>query len=126
MSSDELDRIFKALANEHRLEILEVLREKPLTSSELCKHFEGSLDRSMVTQHTGILERAGLIISQTKGRNQLKYLSPAAFNHVRNYFISLLTEDGSTENGAAENDAPENEEMPEHKPSPAAGGATIL
>ena len=48
--SDSFDRIFKALASPVRRQILDDLRDQPLTTGTLCAHFP-ELDRCTVMQH---------------------------------------------------------------------------
>lgn len=49
--------IFKALADHRRREILDLLKEAPKTTGELCDHFK-KIDRCTVMQHLGVLEKA--------------------------------------------------------------------
>ena len=71
-SADRDDLVFKALADSRRRQILDLLKEAPRTTGELCDRFEGSLDRCTVMQHIGVLERAGLIIARREGRQSLE------------------------------------------------------
>ena len=53
---DEFDRIFKALASRTRRQIVDLLKDGPRTTGDLCGHFPG-LDRCTVMQHLDVLER---------------------------------------------------------------------
>ena len=52
-----LDRVFKALSSRTRRELLDLLKERPRTTGELCARFPG-LDRCTVMQHLAVLEDA--------------------------------------------------------------------
>jgi|GEM_PF-602601 len=59
-------RVFGALANDHRVRILEALREGELCSCELQVVLEAP--QSTVATHLGTLREAGLVSSRKKGR----------------------------------------------------------
>ena len=93
MSSPIRDNmVFKALADSRRREILDLLRDAPRTTGELCDHFDGKLDRCTVMQHIGVLERAELIIAQREGRNRWNYLNAAPFREIYDRWISGYAE----------------------------------
>ena len=59
--SDRHDRIFKALGHQVRRQILDDLRDQPLTTGTLVAHFP-DIDRCTVMQHLKVLEEAELVI----------------------------------------------------------------
>jgi len=83
----EQDRIFKSLADSRRRELLDLLKDAPKTTSDLCSHFK-SLDRCTVMQHLGVLEKAGLIIVQKKGRFRWNYLNVAPLRDIYDRWIN--------------------------------------
>ena len=89
MSSDDKDDLlFKALADGRRREILDLLKEAPRTTGDLCRHFEASLDRCTVMQHLGVLERAELVIARREGRHRWNHLNAAPFREIYDRWIS--------------------------------------
>ncbi len=82
------DLLFKALADSRRREILDLLKEGPRTTGELCEHFEATLDRCTVMQHLGVLERAELVIAVREGRKRWNYLNAAPFKDIYDRWIS--------------------------------------
>ena len=82
------DLVFKALADSRRREILDLLKDAPRTTGELCDHFQKKLDRCTVMQHIGVLERAELIIARREGRNRWNYLNAAPFRDIYDRWIS--------------------------------------
>jgi DNA-binding transcriptional ArsR family regulator len=82
------DLVFKALADKRRRKILDLLKESPRTTGELCEYFESQLDRCTVMQHIGVLERAELILVQRDGRTRWNYLNAAPFKEIYDRWIS--------------------------------------
>jgi DNA-binding transcriptional ArsR family regulator len=79
--------IFKALADYRRREMLDVLRDKPQTTGDICKRFKG-LDRCTVMQHLGVLEKADLIIVKREGRNRWNYINTLPIKEIYDRWIS--------------------------------------
>ena len=69
------DRVWKALANPLRREILDQLAEAPMTTGELAAHFP-ELSRFAVMQHLRVLTEAELVLVQRTGRERYNYLNP--------------------------------------------------
>src|ERR1700712_4822405 len=88
MSSDKDDLLFKALADGRRREILDLLRDAPRTTGELCRRFEATLDRCTVMQHLAVLERADLVIARREGRSRWNHLNAAPFREIYDRWIS--------------------------------------
>lgn len=69
-----MDKIFKALADSSRRQLLDQLFKKNgQTLNELCDHLE--MTRQSVSKHLTILEEANLIVVEWKGRNKLHFLN---------------------------------------------------
>jgi DNA-binding transcriptional ArsR family regulator len=83
---DKQETIFKALADGTRREILDLLKDKPRTTGELCEHF-GEIDRCTVMLHLGVLERAGLVIAKKEGRLRWNYLNVLPIKEVYDRWI---------------------------------------
>ena len=71
---DKNDSIFKALAASSRRAMLDMLKDHPQTTGELCTRFPG-LDRCTVMQHLGVLERAGVVLVRREGRERWNELN---------------------------------------------------
>jgi DNA-binding transcriptional ArsR family regulator len=84
---DELfDRVFKALSSRTRREILDLLREQPRTTGDLCARFPG-LDRCTVMQHLDVLDDAELVIAQRKGRERWNHLDAMPIKQIHDRWI---------------------------------------
>jgi len=72
---DEMDKVFKALADPSRRRLLDRLHAKNGQSlNELCDGLE--MTRQAVTQHLSLLEQANLVAVQRQGREKLHFLNP--------------------------------------------------
>ncbi len=80
MSHEDLDHVWRALANPHRRRILDVLRDKPCTTGEL----EEALDenRFLVMQHLSLLREAELVTVEVDGRRRINHLNPVPIQHI--------------------------------------------
>ena len=85
-TEDDLDAVFKALANPIRRRICDELRLRPLTTKQLCLCF-AELDRCTVMQHLSALERAGLVVAVRKGRERFNYLDAMPIQAIHQRWI---------------------------------------
>ena len=67
---DDLAPVWKALANEVRRRILDLLVEEPVATGTLAEHFP-ELSRFAVMQHLRVLEDGGLVIRRKQGKRHL-------------------------------------------------------
>jgi DNA-binding transcriptional ArsR family regulator len=70
---DELDPLWRALADPTRREILDLLRQRPRTTGELADAFPTS--RFAVMKHLSVLAEAGLVISRRRWRERWNHLN---------------------------------------------------
>ena len=82
----QYDRIFKALGSAVRRQILDDLRDQPLTTGTLVAHFP-ELDRCTVMQHLKVLEDADLVIAVRQGRNRSNHLNPLPIHDIHERWI---------------------------------------
>jgi DNA-binding transcriptional ArsR family regulator len=81
------DTLFKALGDARRRIMLDMLKEGPRTTGEICARF-ARLDRCTVMQHLAVLERAGLLIVKREGRTRWNYLDPLPIRELHERWIS--------------------------------------
>lgn len=87
MSSEaEINATFRALANPTRREILDALKNTPLTTGELCQTF-AELDRCTVMQHLRVLTDAGLVIAIKRGRQRWNHLNALPIKAIHDRWI---------------------------------------
>ena len=86
-SGKNQDHIFKALADSRRRAILDLLKDGPKTTSQLCSKFK-NLDRCTVMQHLGVLEKAGLVIVKREGRFRWNYIDVVPIREIYDRWIN--------------------------------------
>jgi DNA-binding transcriptional ArsR family regulator len=84
--SERFDRVFKALGHQVRRQILDDLRDQPLTTGTLVAHFP-ELDRCTVMQHLKVLEDAELVIPVRSGRERWNHLNVAPIQEIHERWI---------------------------------------
>lgn len=84
---DDLEPIWKALANPVRREILDILREGPLPTGEVVMRF-GDLSRFAVMQHLRVLEEARLVIPRKEGRVKMNHLNAVPIRMIYERWVS--------------------------------------
>jgi DNA-binding transcriptional ArsR family regulator len=81
-----IDKVFKALADPSRRELLDRLHAKNgQTLSELCQGLD--MARQSVTQHLGLLEDANLISVERQGREKLHFFNPIPIHEIYERWI---------------------------------------
>ncbi len=59
-----MNRVFKALNDPTRREILELLREKDMNAGEIADHF--NITKPSISHHLDLLKQADLVLSEKK------------------------------------------------------------
>lgn len=76
-----MEKIFKALADKHRLEMLDRLnRNNGQTLSALCE--DVGMSRQALTRHLSVLEQANLVVTVWVGREKLHYINPVPLQEI--------------------------------------------
>ncbi len=85
-TGSELDRVFKALADPTRRQLLDRLREhNGQTLTELSESL--AMTRQSATQHLDLLAGADLVTVIRRGRERLHYLNPAPIHEIGDRWI---------------------------------------
>lgn len=123
LSDETVDRLFHALADTTRRDILRRCVRGELSVSRLAEAYPMSF--AAVQKHVAVLERAGLVTKRRSGREQLVCTDPEAVGGARqaldelesawrgrvDRMARLLAEDpGTEENDTEENDTTEGPE----------------
>ena len=81
-----MDKVFKALADASRRELLDRLRaDNGQTLGQLCAHLD--MTRQAVTKHLAVLEEANLVAVVWRGREKLHYLNPVPIHDIAERWI---------------------------------------
>jgi predicted transcriptional regulator len=87
MKPESMDKVFQALASGVRREMLDIVRDQPgCNVAEVCKHFDVS--RIAVMKHLGVLEAAGLLVSEKKGRQRSLYFNTVPIQMIHERWTS--------------------------------------
>ena len=82
----DADRVFKALADASRRELLDALfAENGQTLSELVARL--AMSRQAVSKHLVVLEEANLVATVRRGREKLHYLNPVPIAEIADRWI---------------------------------------
>lgn len=84
---DAFDRVLKALGHRTRRRIVDLLRDGPRTTGDLCDAFP-DLDRCTTMQHLGVLERAGVVVARREGRERWNHLDVLPIRAVHDRWIA--------------------------------------
>ena len=85
-TEDTDDLIFKALGHRVRRRMLDHLKVASRTTGMLCTLFP-ELDRCTVMQHLGVLEDAGLIVAERRGRERWNHLDALPVHAIHERWI---------------------------------------
>jgi uncharacterized protein YndB with AHSA1/START domain/DNA-binding transcriptional ArsR family regulator len=86
-----METVFRALADENRRTVLDLLYEREGRSlGELVEHFD--MTRFGVMKHVRVLEEAGLVATRRVGREKLHYLNPVPIRQIHDRWIGKFSE----------------------------------
>jgi DNA-binding transcriptional ArsR family regulator len=83
---DSEDALFKALAHRTRRRLLDALKAGPCTTGALCERMP-EIDRCTVMQHLKVLEEAGLIAVERRGRERWNHLDALPIHAIHERWI---------------------------------------
>ena len=86
MTTNDLTHVWKALSDPSRRQILDLLKESPKTTGDLCETFEFS--RFAVMKHLKVLEKAELIIIKREGRVRWNQLNVVPIQRIYERWVS--------------------------------------
>jgi DNA-binding transcriptional ArsR family regulator len=84
------DRVFKALADPTRRQLLDRLFER---DGRTLTDLESTVDMSRfgVMKHLRVLEEAGLVVTRRSGREKLHFLNPVPIRQIHDRWIDKYT-----------------------------------
>lgn len=83
-----MDSVFKALADQNRRKILDRLKQKDMSVSELLQHFH--ITQASLSHHLDILKRANLVIAERKGQFMYYSLNTSVFEEMLGFFMEMF------------------------------------
>lgn len=85
--AEDLDQIWKALADETRRTILDFLREGPRTTTEIVEQFP-DLSRFAVMKHLDVLRQAALVLTREDGRQRINSLNAVPIRMIYERWVT--------------------------------------
>ncbi|PWW31363.1 ArsR family transcriptional regulator [Cytobacillus oceanisediminis] len=82
-----INALFKALSDENRRKILDLLRNGDLTAGDIANHFE--MSKPGVSQHLSVLKNAELVYAIKKGQYVYYSLNSTVFQDVLKWIIQF-------------------------------------
>ena len=82
-----MNSLFKALNDETRRQIVELLKEKDMNAGEIADRF--NISKPSISHHLDILKRADLITSEKKGQFVEYSLNTSILDDLLNWILTL-------------------------------------
>jgi len=82
-----MNNLFKALNDETRREILDLLKEQDMTAGQIAEKF--NISKPSISHHLDILKRADLITSEKKGQFIEYSLNTSILEDLLNWILTL-------------------------------------
>jgi len=83
-----MSKVFKALGDETRREILRLLRSKDMSAGEISEHF--NMTKPSISKHLDILREAELISSEKKGQYVIYSINTSVLQEVLGGFLEIF------------------------------------
>jgi DNA-binding transcriptional ArsR family regulator len=82
-----INELFKALSDENRRRILDLLRNGELTAGEIANHFD--ISKPGISQHLSVLKNSDLVYAIKKGQYVYYSLNSTVFQDVLKWIIQF-------------------------------------
>jgi DNA-binding transcriptional ArsR family regulator len=89
--ADELDSVWKALSDSTRRAILDFLRDRPRTTTEIVESFP-HLSRFGVMKHLDVLRHAHLVQTREEGRKRVNSLNVVPIRQIYERWVGPFQE----------------------------------
>jgi len=82
-----VNKVFKALNDDTRREILRLLREKDMTAGSISEHFQ--ISKPSISHHLDLLKQANLVIPERKGQFISYSINVTVLDELMEWLIKL-------------------------------------
>ncbi|PLR85805.1 ArsR family transcriptional regulator [Bacillus canaveralius] len=82
-----INELFRALSDENRRKILDLLRKGDMTAGDIAKHFD--MSKPGISQHLSVLKNADLVYAVKKGQYVYYSLNSTVFQDVMKWIIQF-------------------------------------
>ncbi|MBZ4665436.1 MAG: transcriptional regulator, ArsR family [Mahella sp.] len=80
--------VLKALGDETRRRILEMLKDRDMTAGEIAEHFD--ITKFSISHHLNILKQAGLVLDERKGQNIYYSINTSVMEDTLEWFMNIM------------------------------------
>ena len=82
-----MNRLFKALNDETRRKMLELLRKKDMTAGEIAEHFD--MTKPSISHHLDLLKQSDLVTTEKKGQFVVYSINTTVFDILMKWIIKI-------------------------------------
>jgi len=86
-----MDSLFKALADPNRRKIIQLLKKKDMSVTDMLEKF--AFTQASLSHHLDILKRADLVTTERRGQFIIYSLNTSVFEETANIFFNLFNYD---------------------------------
>tara|TARA_Y100001935_G_scaffold255673_1_gene271538 strand:- start:117240 stop:117494 length:255 start_codon:yes stop_codon:yes gene_type:complete len=83
-----MNKLFKALNDPTRREILNILKEKDMTAGEIAETFD--ITKPSISHHLDLLKQAGLVSAERDGQFMVYSLETTVLEEAAQWLVQLL------------------------------------
>lgn len=83
-----MENVFKALADPNRRKILELLKKRNMSVTELLDHFK--ITQASLSHHLDILKRSNLVVTERQGQFIIYSLNLSVFEEISKSLFNLF------------------------------------
>ncbi|SHE98167.1 DNA-binding transcriptional regulator, ArsR family [Caldanaerobius fijiensis DSM 17918] len=80
--------VFKAITDETRRKILQMLKNGDMTAGEIAERFD--ITKPSISHHLNVLKQAGLVIDERKGQNIYYSLNTSVLEDILKWAMDML------------------------------------
>ena len=82
-----MNKVFKALNDDTRRKMLELLRKKDMTAGEIADHFE--MTKPSISHHLDLLKQADLVTVEKKGQFVVYSINTTVMNDLLKWILKM-------------------------------------
>ena len=83
-----MNKLFKALNDPTRREIINILKEKDMTAGEIAETFD--ITKPSISHHLDLLKQAGLVSAERDGQFMVYSLETTVLEEAAQWLVQLL------------------------------------
>lgn len=90
-----MNRIFRALNDDTRRRIIDLLKEKDMNAGEIADHFD--MSKPSISHHLDLLKQANLVQFEKRGQFIVYSLNTTVLDDVISWFMDLKSNDNEAD-----------------------------